>query len=220
MKIETLESRRLLSASLAAGVLTVTGTDGNDRIEVSLDSHNQILVKQQTAGKNSSGGANVTRFDASAVSSIVVNALGGNDRLEISKKIMLPATLNGGDGNDILIAGGGVTMLNGGAGNDLLITKNGTGHDIVDGGDNTAAGDSAIVRMGDVVTNVEHVRTVGANDNNDNDNNDDNGNDLNDVDVKNATNSGKDKNDANDNDKNDDNGVDVNDVEHPRGRGN
>ena len=61
-----------------------------------------------------------------------INGLGGND------------TLNGGDGNDTLDGGSGNDHLNGGNGDDTLIVS--TGQDVLDGGANTAVGDTADFR--------------------------------------------------------------------------
>jgi len=52
--------------------------------------------------------------------------------VRIDKKITKPVTIDGGAGNDHLIAAGGQTTLLGGDGNDILI--GGIGNDILDGG--------------------------------------------------------------------------------------
>ncbi|HEX4369448.1 MAG TPA: hypothetical protein VH023_21605 [Rhodopila sp.] len=137
MQIERLENRCLLSASLdsTTGVLTVTGTDGNDRINITM--RRGMLQVSERSSSTSGSSTTTTRtndkFDATTVKSIIVNALGGNDDVEIGPRISIAATLNGGDGNDTLIGGAGNDTINGDAGNDYI--DGGAGNDILSGGD-------------------------------------------------------------------------------------
>jgi Ca2+-binding RTX toxin-like protein len=121
--IESFESRRLLSASLEGGVLTVTGTDATDRVNIG-SRGGEIIVRQ---------GATFARFAAAAVDRIVVDAGGGHDLVSLQPALTKPATLNGGAGNDRLTGGGGDDALNGGDGNDGL--SGGEGDDALDGGE-------------------------------------------------------------------------------------
>ncbi len=120
---DSLEARKLLSSSLVGGVLTVTGTNGNDTIALAISGPN-IKVSQ-------TGAANKF-FATGSVQKIVVNALGGKDSVTIGSTITKPATLNGGAGNDTLTGGGGNDMLNGGDDNDVL--HGGAGKDALFGG--------------------------------------------------------------------------------------
>src|SRR5678810_34037 len=107
--IEHLENRRYLSASVANGVLTVTGTDHSDRINV-VQRGAAIIVHE---------GKSLTRFGKpDHIQQIVVNALGGNDRININSR--LSATVDGGEGNDVIHGGNGDDVLVGGNGNDNL----------------------------------------------------------------------------------------------------
>ena len=65
---------------------------------------------------------------------LTVNTLGGDDVLDASGLAAdaIPLTVNGGDGDDVLIGGSGNDTLNGNAGDDVLI--GGPGLDILDGG--------------------------------------------------------------------------------------
>src|SRR5215210_3724460 len=108
--IENLETRRFLSASVANGVLTITGTEHADRINV-VQRGAAIVVHQ---------GKPFSRFGKKDhISQIVVNALGGNDRITIVSRI--GATVDGGDGKDRIIGGAGNGMLLGGSGNDRIL---------------------------------------------------------------------------------------------------
>jgi Ca2+-binding RTX toxin-like protein len=119
--IEHLENRRLLSASVANGVLTVTGTDNADRINV-VQRGAAVIVHQ---------GSSISRFGKQGhVSSIVINALGGNDRIKVTSK--LAATIDGGDGKDLIIGGSGDDVLMGGNGNDRILGQ--AGNDSISGG--------------------------------------------------------------------------------------
>lgn len=139
--VQTLEDRRLLSASLAGGVLTVTGTTGNDNIVVSLSSDGEtITVSESKARRFKRGSATptTTTFDAADVTSLVVNANAGNDNVALkgasrSAPFALPATIDGGDGNDCISTGSGADSINGGAGDDKVFAA--AGNDSVNGGD-------------------------------------------------------------------------------------
>jgi Ca2+-binding RTX toxin-like protein len=164
MFVENLEQRALLSAAVAGGVLTVTGTDGDDIISVKAakdSSGAAILVVTENvkpAEGEEWGAPTVSTFLQADVSSIVVNAGAGNDVVTIGGRrgaaVSTPATLNGGDGNDLLTGGGGADQINGeagndkitggagadtmngGAGNDYINAADGATTDVIDGGDN------------------------------------------------------------------------------------
>ena len=55
-----------------------------------------------------------------AVTRIVANGGNGNDVIEIDPGVLDPAELRGGNGDDIIIAGGGAAFIQGGAGRDVL----------------------------------------------------------------------------------------------------
>jgi Ca2+-binding RTX toxin-like protein len=127
---ESLEDRRLLSASIVGTQLQITGGSGNDVIRVSQQDAATIRVEENGV---------VSLFADSSVNTILVNANDGNDTVTLVSTTTLPlteaATLNGGAGNDVLTGGGGADTLNGGAGNDTLTAD--TGNDVFDGGTGT-----------------------------------------------------------------------------------
>lgn len=128
---ETLESRRLQSATLNSGVLTIQGTAGADTIDVRSGIFTPIVVT-----------VNNTSQSFLAVKSIVVNAGDGDDTVTIHPSITKAATIDGGNGNDVLQAGGGNTTVRGGAGHDRLF--GGKGVDKLEGG----SGDDTLVTLG------------------------------------------------------------------------
>jgi Ca2+-binding RTX toxin-like protein len=145
MWIEDLEQRALLSATLSGGVLTVTGTSGNDVIMIRTGKDDagtaQIIVTEGVATRPHKGATRVaptvTRFAAADVKSVVVNAGDGNDSVALTGRRKSPfavnATINGGNGNDRLLAGAGNDTINGGAGNDRI--EGGDGNDLLNGDD-------------------------------------------------------------------------------------
>ena len=98
---------------------------------------------------------------------LTVNALAGDDVLDATGLAATSAllTLDGGDGDDVLLGGAGDDVLLGGAGDDVLI--GGPGNDTTDGG----TGDNVVIQSlgADTVTSADavggrwlqaHARTV------------------------------------------------------------
>lgn len=140
MMFETLETRALLSAVLAEGVLTVTGTDGNDMIWVFRDPDNKLVVAETVRPETkpeTPPTPTITKFALADVKAIVVNAGDGNDSVAMSHRhprsvLAIPGKLNGGNGNDALLGGLGNDALLGGPGNDRL--DGNLGNDTLHGG--------------------------------------------------------------------------------------
>jgi Ca2+-binding RTX toxin-like protein len=115
--------------SVVDGVLTIGGTDGDDHIK--------IIPK----GRPSASGAtlqviiNGEKQTFTGIDSIVVYGNAGNDVIKLAGAIRVPATLDGGDGNDRLKGGKGDDVLLGGAGNDHLHGHQ--GNDILIGGEDS-----------------------------------------------------------------------------------
>lgn len=147
--LEPLESRRLLSASLNAGQLVVTGTDQRDVIVFSLSpgDSSRLLVRMN-------GQAHA--FDVAGITRGVV-ATGGNgyDSITVDERagqILLSCTLSGGNGKDVLAGGSGKDLLYGGNGSDRLYGN--AGADFLKGNDGKddlkgADGDDAVEGSGD-----------------------------------------------------------------------
>ncbi|HYO09216.1 MAG TPA: hypothetical protein VER17_09605 [Tepidisphaeraceae bacterium] len=131
--VESLESRRLLAASLAAdGTLNVTGTAGNDVIAVALDG-----VKQQIKVVE---GTKITWFKATLVKKISAMLGTGADKYD-GTHASRPQTVDGEAGNDTIIGGTSADNLIGGLDNDSVTGNDGDdslsgsgGRDSLDGG--------------------------------------------------------------------------------------
>jgi Ca2+-binding RTX toxin-like protein len=119
---EPLERRRLMSASIVNGVLTVTGTELNDSVSISQDNA-RVRVNE---------GGRVTAFALGRVKRIVVHALGGNDTVLGRTNLTKPLVVHGGAGNDTLTGGSGNDSLLGGDGEDRL--DGARGADLLSGG--------------------------------------------------------------------------------------
>jgi Ca2+-binding RTX toxin-like protein len=103
---------------------------------------------------------NITGAEA-ANDRLVVNLLAGDDVLDASSLAAsgIGLSVNGGDGNDVLIGGDGNDVLLGGAGDDVLL--GGPGIDVLDGGE----GDDIIIQGfadEDVVQGELYVRNFQA----------------------------------------------------------
>ena len=129
---ENLERRRMLSASLKAGLLRVSGTGGDDRIKLGFDAGRIVVT---------TNGVRDGQFLATAVRKISLNAGGGDDYVSMSARITVAALLDGAAGDDVLVAAAGSDTLVGGAGDDVLRgmagndrLQPGTGGNTVDGG--------------------------------------------------------------------------------------
>ncbi len=121
-----------------ADTVIVNGTTGNDNITLS-GSTNGVEVLGLTASVTVLGGE-------PGRDSLVINALAGDDIVDASavQAGAIPLTLNGGDGNDMLIGGQGNDLLIGGRGSDTMIGgpgddtfvwNPGDGSDVIEGQD-------------------------------------------------------------------------------------
>lgn len=104
---------------LAAGVLQIVGTPGNDVLTVSRSGSQLRLVSNFLSPRNQT-------IPSASVSSLNISMGDGRDLVNIVATVTQPVTIDGGDGNDLLNAGGGRSVLLGGAGNDLLSAGQGS----------------------------------------------------------------------------------------------
>lgn len=152
--VEALEGRDCpASVYLYAGVLTVTGTAGNDLLRVT-ESGGQIHALGYS-------------FDAASVASVVITGLGGDD--DIRDLTTRGSTIYGGMGNDTIRAGRWNDTVFGGAGDDVIYGEQGAdrltgggGNDILDGGAgaNTLNHGSANRTRGNTGIEAEIIRLV------------------------------------------------------------
>jgi Ca2+-binding RTX toxin-like protein len=127
--LETLESRRLMSAAVESGVLRIFGADDrNDAIVLTRSGSNIVVTRN---------GVNEGQFELTSVSSIRAVLGAGNDSFD-SSTVSKPTFVAGDAGNDRIVTGASYDKLQGGADKDTLIA--GDGPDSLDGG----SGDDAL----------------------------------------------------------------------------
>ena len=133
LRVEPLEAREVpTTAVLTNGTLLITGTNGADA----------ITVRQSGTALTVSGVSG--SFPRSAVGSVRVNALGGNDTVTLNVSgaaVTRPAVVRGGSGDDVINGGLGADYIDGEAGNDHIFGNAGndkiagdTGADSLSGG--------------------------------------------------------------------------------------
>lgn len=155
--LESLESRRLMTTTLEAGVLTIHGSDIGDNVMV-WQPVLEIMRVEHTG--------TVYDFAIDDVKSIYINVYGGDDVVTLGRRTV-NAMIVGGEGNDTLSAGEGNDTVCGDGGNDYLF--GGGGHDYLNGGDGTGDdGDEIIGGTGwdtvDYSARVNPIRVgIGAN---------------------------------------------------------
>ncbi|HMB95414.1 MAG TPA: pre-peptidase C-terminal domain-containing protein, partial [Tepidisphaeraceae bacterium] len=136
-------------ATLANGILRVSGSDENDTISVTAAS-NRILVERN---------GSTLSFVQSSVKHLSIAGGNGNDLISIGSGVIGASidggagndTIKGGDGNDFITGGSGRDRLAGGAGNDTFAAFDGV-IDMIDGGSGT---DSAKVDDNDIRSSIE-----------------------------------------------------------------
>jgi Ca2+-binding RTX toxin-like protein len=113
---------RLRSPLSPDGVLTINGSDDDDVVAVSQSGG---LITLDKNGESVS-------YDESLVTRIVFNGYDGDDLFAADPGISIPLSLNGGAGDDTLLAGAADDEIFGGDGHDILV--GGDGADLLDGG--------------------------------------------------------------------------------------
>jgi Ca2+-binding RTX toxin-like protein len=146
--VEILEERRLLSAVTAVfeaeAVQEVFPCEGHNAATLSIDQNgvvafggtdnNDYMKVEEAAGfvVFSVDGQILGGFASSLVTHINVDAYCGNDLVEITQSVGQTTDLDGGHGNDILLAGSGSSTMFGGTGSDIIIGS--ANDDVIFGG--------------------------------------------------------------------------------------
>jgi Ca2+-binding RTX toxin-like protein len=112
-----------------------TGDGQSDTVVINATGANDVISVADNNGVVTVTGLSetVTITGFEATDHLVINGLGGDDVIEASHLgTAMQLTVNGGDGNDVLIGSPGNDVLTGGAGDDVLIGN--VGQDVLDGG--------------------------------------------------------------------------------------
>jgi Ca2+-binding RTX toxin-like protein len=119
-------------------VLAGSGTQNAIEISLSADGRQYVIdsaVPLEVGGavcENAPESTTVLLCKAPMVAGFQVNAGSGNDSIVVKREVLVPVTLRGGGGDDLLVGGGGPDKLIGGAGDDRLVGRG--GNDLIVGG--------------------------------------------------------------------------------------
>ena len=159
---EPVEGRRLLSASLSAGKLTILGTGVADLVSLQVVNGGSTLRVVDNGIESD--------FSYAAVTSINVSLSAGADTFLGSDAVNRPTSLTGSSGNDTLFGNGGNDVIWGNADNDTLDGR--AGKDTIsgsDGLDSIRGGSGAdSLNGGNDADTLWSFRNVGGEANNDN----------------------------------------------------
>ena len=127
--------------------LVLAGSPGNDRITIELspdgrtyeiDSATPLEVSSQVCSHPERRQEDLL-CEAAPIAGFEVNTGAGNDSVVMGRLVPVPATIRGGEGDDVLVGGAAADKLIGGPGNDELIGRG--GNDVLIGG----AGDDTLI---------------------------------------------------------------------------
>lgn len=135
-----MQARRAAAPSEASVNVVLAGSPGDDRITIEL-SPDGTAYEISSATPLEVGGTVCTHpekrlealsCEATAIAGFEINTGAGNDVVTLGKTVPVPATIRGGEGNDVLTGGAGADKLIGGPGDDELIGRG--GNDLLMGG--------------------------------------------------------------------------------------
>jgi Ca2+-binding RTX toxin-like protein len=130
--------------------LVLAGTAGDDRITIELSADGRSY-EIESATPLEVGGTMCTHpekrpeallCEASAIAGFEINTGAGDDDVTLGRTVPVPATIRGGEGDDVLSGGAGNDKLIGGPGDDELIGRGGDDLLIGGSGDDTLIGGS------------------------------------------------------------------------------
>jgi Ca2+-binding RTX toxin-like protein len=123
--------------------LVLAGSPGDDRITIELSADGRSYeIESATALEVASAVCSHPEkrpdsllCEASPIAGFEVNTGAGDDVVTLGRTVPVPATIRGGEGNDVLTGGAGADKLIGGSGNDELNGRG--GNDLLVGGPGT-----------------------------------------------------------------------------------
>jgi Ca2+-binding RTX toxin-like protein len=148
----TAQTRRAVAAAEASVNVVLAGSPGDDHITIEL-SADGTAYEINSATPLEVGGTVCTHpekrlealsCEATAIAGFEINTGAGNDVVTLGKNVPVPATIRGGEGDDVLTGGAGADKLIGGPGDDELngrggndLLMGGAGNDVLIGGPGT-----------------------------------------------------------------------------------
>jgi Ca2+-binding RTX toxin-like protein len=136
----TTQPRRAFAAAESSVNVVLAGSPGDDRITIEL-SADGTAYEIESATPLEVGGtvcshpekrAEALSCEAAAIAGFEINTGAGNDTVTLGKTVPVPATIRGGEGDDVLTGGAGADKLIGGPGDDELNGRG--GNDVLIGG--------------------------------------------------------------------------------------
>jgi Ca2+-binding RTX toxin-like protein len=136
----TRQPLRAVAAAESSVNVVLAGSPGDDRITIEL-SADGTAYEIESATPLEVGGTVCThpekrlealRCEAAAIAGFEINTGAGNDTVTLGKTVPVPATIRGGEGDDVLTGGAGADKLIGGPGDDELNGRG--GNDVLIGG--------------------------------------------------------------------------------------
>jgi Ca2+-binding RTX toxin-like protein len=130
--------------------LVLAGSPGDDRITIELSTDGRYyeiesataLEVASTVCSHPEREAEELLCEAAPIAGFEVNTGAGDDTVILGRTVPVPATIRGGEGDDVLIGGAGADKLIGGPGNDELNGRGGNDLLIGGSGDDTLIGGS------------------------------------------------------------------------------
>ncbi|HVV91760.1 MAG TPA: hypothetical protein VHB53_14800, partial [Solirubrobacterales bacterium] len=121
-------TNRVAAAAGRSVNLVLAGSSGNDRIRIELSADGRYYEVESATPLEVGGTVcrhpekrfEVLLCEASAIAGFEINTGAGDDVVTLSSNVPVPATIRGGEGNDVLTGGAGNDKLIGGPGNDEL----------------------------------------------------------------------------------------------------
>jgi Ca2+-binding RTX toxin-like protein len=123
--------------------LVLAGSPGDDRITIELSVDGRAYEIESATPLEVGGSVCVhpekrpeaLLCEAAPIAGFEINTGAGNDTVTLGARVPMPATIRGGEGNDVLTGGAGPDKLIGGPGNDVLNGR--AGNDLLIGGSGT-----------------------------------------------------------------------------------
>jgi len=120
--------------------LVLAGSPGNDRITIELSTDGRSYEVDSATPLEVAGGVcthpehrpEELLCEANLIAGFEINTGAGDDYVALGRNVPVPATIRGGEGNDVLIGGAAADKLIGGPGADELIGR--AGNDLLIGG--------------------------------------------------------------------------------------
>jgi Ca2+-binding RTX toxin-like protein len=146
----TTHSRRAIAATEGSVNVVLAGSPGDDRITINLAADGRSYEIESATPLEVGGTvcthperrAEVLSCEATAIAGFEVNTGAGNDTVTLGRTVPVPATIRGGEGDDVLTGGTGNDKLIGGPGNDELNGRGGDDELLGGSGDDTLIGGS------------------------------------------------------------------------------